>query len=533
MQVTDQSPGTVVVDDHNLANLIDVFETYGSRPALTHRGLTLSYSDLSHRARQWAAAIHSRGVQPGDRVALLHATNPEWAAAFFGILASGGVVVPLANEADLAELTGQLTIVDVSLIVASKEEQARARRLSQRFCHGRLLVDAGTAEQPMVKRSGDTAAVIGFTSGTSGAPKGVVITHDNLRFQLDAFNTVFPEVPPRTVSFLPWHHIFGLTADLLACLARGTHIAVCSTRVPAQIADVITSHQPTCMIVVPAFLAALRRGIERNAAATPGGRGLLSISARLPRWLRRVTLRSIHRRIGGELDFFISGGAPLDNGTARFFQGLGIDVCQGYGMTETSPVVSFERRDDATGMTVGRPLPGVEVVVTTQGELLTRGPHVMSGYYGDSSATRAAIDAGGWLHTGDLGRFDAEGRLVINGRIKNLIVLACGKKVAGEEVEAALCGAALIDDCAVLGMPRSNGGEEVVVAVLPGNDLRHLDQRAKRCVLTQAIARETEGLAAFKRPTRVIVLTAPLPRTLSGKIRRAELKRIVTEEITI
>ena len=526
----------------NLAELLDTMAARGSRPAISdprREPADTTYTELANRAWAWSATLAMRGLEPGDRVALLRSPDPEWPAVFFGVLAAGGVVVPVAPDVPLGELEAQLDIVDVRFIIGCPLSMNKAVRLSQRFgCPAPLLGADDTASMAYAQttgcqtRDGADPAVIAFTSGSTGTPKGAVVTHDNLRFELEAFAQVFPQAPRRTISVLPWHHLYGLVADLLACLARGTHITICASRDPQSIARVLTACRPDCMIVVPVVLEALRRRIERETASIPGFAVLVQHTRRLPRSFVRALLTPLHRRFGGRLTTFICGGAPLDTTTSSYLRGLGLRVCQGYGQTEASPCISFEPPGEANGMSVGKPLPGVEIKLE-DGEILTRGRHVMTRYYADEEATRLAIDPDGWLHTGDLGALDSEGRLHVRGRRANLIVLACGENVVCEEVEAALAACrrlpSFANDYAATSISTDRSGEEVVVAAVPTDELRHFDIREQQRQLTVAIADATRHLASYKQPTRVVAIPGPLPRTSTTKVRRAELRTAVLD----
>ena len=301
------------------------------------------------------------------------------------------------------------------------------------------------------------------------------------------------------------------------------------------------------MVVVPMFLTLLMRDIERRmdrqgALARLTFKSALALARLIPSRTRRALFARVHRELGGSLTAFVCGGAPLDPTVARFFELLGISVFQGYGLTETSPVIATNAPGANRLGTVGRPLPGVEVRIEAavgsapgEGEILTRGPHVMRGYFGRDDLTRDALDAYGWLHTGDIGRID-DGYLRVTGRLKDLLVLGSGKKVLPAEVEAQLASPLFTDVC-VVGQAHDGiaaGAEEVCVVVVPSAALlaqTASDPRA-RCrpptPLHDAVEREVERLsqelAAFKRPTRVYVRLDELPRTSTRKVRRALLR---------
>jgi long-chain acyl-CoA synthetase len=297
----------------------------------------------------------------------------------------------------------------------------------------------------------------------------------------------------------------------------------------------------TAMAVVPLFLTLLQRGILRQLRQGPRLRRVafdaaFALARALP-WqpLRRRLFAGLHERFGGELRFFISGGAPLPAEVEQFFTTIGIEVYQGYGLTEASPIVSTNRPGANRRGSVGQPLPGVEVrCVALPGdagtfELQTRGPHVMQGYLGLPDATAEAIDPEGWLHTRDLGRVDADGFVFVSGRNDNLLVLGSGKKVSAEEVEQELALEPDFKEVAVFGRTAQQGPlrgtREVCAVVVPGDTLvaGAGGGDVLQLRVAEAVRRRSVGLAAFKRPTRVVVHLDDFPKTTSRKVRRPQL----------
>lgn len=293
------------------------------------------------------------------------------------------------------------------------------------------------------------------------------------------------------------------------------------------------------MVVVPLFLKMLKGSIEREAErAGPLRRRLFRAALAMARWLparsvKRLLFHSVHRRLGGALAEFISGGAPLDPQVARFFQRLGFSVYQGYGLTESSPVISANTARHNRLGSVGRPIPGVSVRIQRSGsgegdgEVLTRGPHVMKGYFGREDLTREVIDKEGWLHTGDLGRTDREGFLYITGRAKNLIVLGGGKKVSPEEVEEVLSRGPAVKEVCVVGRRSKRGvlegTEEVWAVVVPEDSLAQQLRESPGALeeeVREEIRRLSLDLAPYKRPARVVLRPEELPRTATRKVRR-------------
>jgi long-chain acyl-CoA synthetase len=281
---------------------------------------------------------------------------------------------------------------------------------------------------------------------------------------------------------------------------------------PADLVDKMKARRVTSMIAVPALYRTLKKTIE---SAYP--RTLSHLIARFVpiRALRRLIFFALHRLAGGHVRRFISGGSPLDSDTLAFFERLGAPIYQGYGLTETAPVITVNAPGAAKFGSVGRPLPGTEVTIGEGGEILVRGPQLMLGYYKAPELTREAIDRDGWFHTGDLGRLE-NGFLYVTGRIKDLIVPADGRKVHPDEVEAVLSRSSKVKELCVIGLP-SERGEEVCAVVVPSEGVAEQDVEKE----LQELARD---LRDFKRPRRIIVRRTELPRTRTMKVRRSEVQ---------
>ncbi|MDQ6838921.1 MAG: AMP-binding protein, partial [Actinomycetota bacterium] len=383
---------------------------------------------------------------------------------------------------------------------ASGRQAGTAARPLLRFDQIGALGDRPDAD---IARSETEAALIVWTSGTSSAPKGVTLSLANIAYVVRQGVAAHDlDADDRWLSFLPLNHMLELSCGLLAAMATGASFAFVGSSAPGPVATAMAERRCTRMTVVPAFLAALLAHIEATGpAGFPTGRRL-----------------SLH-----------CGGAPLDAAVARRLERFGIPVYTGYGLTETAPVVAVNTPAACRPGSVGRPLPGTEVRIATSGEVLVRSPGVMVGYWDDAALTEAAIDGGGWLHTGDLGHLDADGFLHVTGRAKTLIVLANAKKVQPEEVEEVLAGSALLAEACVVGWPVGDADQRVGAVVVAGPALR------RRCPSPEAlaaaaegeVARLTAGLAAFKRPVVVRVIDGALPRTAKGSIRRTEVLRLV------
>jgi long-chain acyl-CoA synthetase len=563
-------------------------QRYGDRTALAWSDVTgrrsgrFSYRELHGSALRLAARLEAMGVVPGDRVALLSESRPEWGAAFFGIQIAGAVLVPLDAKATLAELGAIVMDCRPVLILASRAcaEMAaglRARDIgileleslrkdpfptpisaetafpTPREPAHSLPPEPGISPGPFPdKRRADLALIV-YTSGTTGTAKGALITVGNLLFQIEAQMQGFGITPDdRFLSILPLNHLFELTCGMLGVIHAGARAYYCRSLLPSDVTKALRRRKVTYMIAVPFFLRLVAKQMRTAVEAKgPWRRALFSAWRVLAPWLpaaaRRRVFRPVQEALGGHLRAFISGGAPLDAATEDFLARLGVVVFQGYGLTETSPVISANRPDGARAGTVGRPWPGIEVRIVPvdaegedakgedviasgfgkdngrrqEGEIRTRGPHVMAGYHGRTDLTAEAFDAEGWFRTGDLGCLDADGFLRITGRIKSLIVLEGGKKIHPEEPEESLARLDWVKEACVVAMTGADGKEEVVAVIVPQADWP--PRKAADAEIDAALA----DLSPWKRPARIFYSGQELPRTATRKVRREAVKAML------
>ena len=346
----------------------------------------------------------------------------------------------------------------------------------------------------------------------------------------------------RAVSILPLSHLFELTAGFLSVLHGGGCIRYCNSLLPHEIVTAMRQQEATCMATVPLVLKLFADSIRSEIGKQPQWRRLLfriltPLSRHLPLRMHRRLFRQLHSCLGDHLESFVCGGAPLDIKTLRFFEDIGIPVYQGYGLAETSPVIATNGPLANRSGSVGRPLPGVAVCIAADGEILTRGPHVMGGYYGNKELTASVIDNDAWLHTGDIGHVDSDGFLFVSGRKKNVIVLGSGKKVQPEELEPLLFEHPFIEEGCVVGVVAKEGfmkdSEEVcAIAVASENALRRCAERSEDIVDTvrRIIERQALRLSPCMRPTKFFLRAEPLPRTTTRKIRRADLMQWLSDK---
>jgi long-chain acyl-CoA synthetase len=443
---------------------------------------TISHREIERRVRHIALGLASTGVKPGDRVAILSENRPEWAIADYACLTSGVTDVPIYPTLPADQVAFILNDSGAVAIFVSNAEQAAkirdVRTSVPSLAHVVSFEEVGpsadmtlaalehrgaAAETPQslaeYKRvadsvSPDDLATLIYTSGTTGNPKGVMLTHNNIRSNIDATRVQLPfRGDDVALSFLPLSHIFERMADYLM-FATGSSIAYAEglDTVPVNMMEV----RPTIVFSVPRLYEKMYARVLQNALA--GGfikkqiffwaRGVADawanekLAGREPRGFlarkyaiaQKLVFSKLKERTGGRLRYFVSGGAPLAMEINKFFYAAGLTILEGYGLTETSPVIGVNTPKEFRIGTIGRPVPGVEVRIAPDGEILTRGPSVMKGYFNNPAATAEAIDSDGWFHTGDIGEI-RDGFIAITDRKKDIIVTAGGKNIAPQPVE--------------------------------------------------------------------------------------------------
>ncbi len=452
---------------------------FGTKDALIirpgFRTRAWSYRDLNDVVPRVARYLSDRGVKRGDRVVIWGVNRPEYGIAFLAALRLGAILVPLeANyAAEFAVKIAERTRASAAIV--SSQTLARAKSLGLPLHEMERLPDLARECTPLEKAAltGDDLAEVVFTSGTTGDPKGAMLTHRNILSNAIAATQIFPIGPKmRLLSFLPLSHMFEQLGGFFCVLLAGASVIYPTSRQPAVVRRTFKERKVSMVLITPAVVKSLMLAIERSAEAQ-GKKELFEklrrVARRLPMGLRRVVFFSVHRQFGGRFRYIISGGAALDPALGESWRELGIDVIQGYGTTECSPGLTFNRVELNRLGSVGTPLPGVEIKIGTDGEVLARGPNVFKGYWENEEATRAVLDEDGWYHTGDLGEIDKDGFLWLRGRKKDMIVLADGTNVYPEDIENALAADPRIE---ALATPLRPAVATVVGLQLPGEDIQ-------------------------------------------------------------
>ncbi|MDJ0385518.1 long-chain fatty acid--CoA ligase [Streptomyces sp. G-G2] len=462
-------------------------ERYGPRTALRFRRgdawQTLTYAELDAGVRESARALLALGVAPGERVAVLAETRPEWTRTHFAVLAAGAVIVPVYPTAGAEELAWVLSDSASVVVVCDDEAQAaRVNALREELpdglpqVRGVVLMDTlGRAgrdggpggdldrdldcdlDRELDVRAGavgpgDDASIV-YTSGTTGLPKGCRLTHGNLGAIQDATLPLIKGGPgDSTYLYLPLAHLLAQLIQFTTLL-EGGELCYFGGRIEDVIAE-LAEARPTHLPSVPRLFEKLHSVVLSLAESREGGRerfeeavrlGVLAADGELPQGARDAyeaaekSLYSLVRgAFGGRLRWALTGGAPIAPATLDFLRACGIAVFEGYGMTESAGVISLNHPGAVRYGTVGRPIAGCEVRIADDGEVLVRGPMVFPGYHANAGATAETVDPQGWLRTGDLGALDADGFLRITGRKKELIITSAGKNITPTEVEFAI-----------------------------------------------------------------------------------------------
>ena len=513
-----------------LISFVDDLATRETEPAFAHKvGLRVvrwSRERIRAVAFQFARELKARGIAKGDRVLFWATNSPEWVAAFFGCLIRGVIVVPLDSQSapDFATRVVQQTEPQLALYSGDRGE------LDERLPCIRLeeLSDAVAHRSPDLHSvididQNDLVEII-YTSGTTGDPKGVCITHGNLLANITPLEEYVNKYikwerlvhPIRLLELLPLSHVFGQMMGLfLPELIRGEVFFQVSLS-PSEIIETVNHQRTSVIVTVPRLLDTLRDKIERQWEAAGETRRFETALSRadtqhfLKRWLM---FRKVHRQFGWRFWAFVSGGATLSQDAETFWRRLGYLVVQGYGMTETASVISYNDPFETVTGSIGKTLPGQEVKLDESGEILVRGSSVSPGYWSKGVKPMEADE--GWLRTGDIGEMDEEGNLYFKGRKKDIIATAAGLKIYPEDIEATLNRDAEVRDSAVIGIEGPLGPEPLAVLLL----------RDEHSEAEAIIKRANKGFSEYQQLRRWFVWPEnDFPRTTSTrKVRKRDL----------
>jgi long-chain acyl-CoA synthetase len=553
--------GAPMGESRTLRALIRSLPEHRERPALValrkENVERWSYAELGDHALRLARGINETGTGRGDSVAVLAANRPEWIFASLGAIAAGTVVVPLDAQLGDDELSRILVDSDARLVFATADQAERLERLATEVGPKLILLDAPENDERSWRRlladevaqmpdvGPDEVAALFYTSGTTGAAKGVPLSHGNLAFQLDTLlEAGLVAEDDRILLPLPLHHVYPFVIGMLTPLAAGLPIVLPWSITGPQIVRALREGEVSLIVGVPRLYEALYAGIEERAGS--GGRSsaaAVKSGIGASAWLRRrlglragrLLLRPLHERFGPKLRILASGGAALDPDLAGRLEDLGWKVAVGYGLTETSPLLTLNPPEGAKLGSVGRPITGVEVrldpsavpdwsereeerqadEIRKGGEILARGPGVFAGYRNMPEETEEVFTDDGWFRTGDLGHFDEDGHLYVTGRASTLIVTEGGENVQPEDVEEAYLEHPAIREIGVL----EEEGKLVALVVPEVGDVRRSGGEVEDAV-REAVAERSKDLPSYRRISDHAISREPLEYTQLGKLRR-------------
>jgi len=553
----------------------------------------ISTQEFGRRVEHLSLGLADLGLAPGEKLVILSENRPEWTITDFAVLCAGAITVPIYTSLMPEQIKYIINDSDAKIVVCSNqdlwlkieavrpelrnihhfifmdEEAPRGvSTLAEVMARGKVLAAADPAlfeKRALAVKPDDLASII-YTSGTTGIPKGVMLTHGNFVSNSKALDAVTEfSVKDTILSFLPLSHVLERMTTF-SFLYKGATIAYAESI--DTVAENLIEVRPTIMISVPRLFDKIYAKVMDNILAESAAKRKIFFwalgvgkkhgakrirHAPIPRTLdlqyklaSKLVFSKIIAKTGGRVHFFVSGGAPLSGDVAEFFYAIGITILEGYGLTETSPVLTCNTFEKMKFGAVGPPVPGVEIKIAPDGEILAKGPNVMRGYYKKEAETREAFE-GGWFRTGDIGHFDSEGFLVITDRKKDILVTAGGKNVAPQPIENQLKTNPYIQTAVVVG-----GGRKFISAlVVPNFDKLEAYAKSKgiaftdhkdlvgkeeiRAFLMAEIGRSTPNLASYERIKKIVLLerdfNADTELTPSLKVKRHIVEKAFKDQI--
>lgn len=548
---------------HTYKDLLDLFDTatkrFPTRVAMrierNGRREQYTFEDVRELTLRAAGFFADKGIKQGERVILFSNNMPEWGLTYFGILKAGATVIPIDPASSVDDIISFAKAGEASAIAISPKLAGENPDLAVRMKEAGLSVRMWTFDEVFEmpdeveearriallppKVLGNAVASLIFTSGTTGKPKAVMLSHKNFVNMISMLSSVLEmDLTDGVLSVLPMHHTFEFSAGFLTPFSNGTQITYLEDLTAEVLTKAIENGHVTGMVGVPALWEMLHRRIktrlrEKGDWIADAADSLIEFNA----WIRDntpfnlgpIVFFPIHQGMGGKMRYLISGGSALSEKVQKDLHGLGFTVLEGYGLTESSPVLTVARPGNKLLRgSVGKPLPGVEVRIESPddngvGEVVARGQNVMLGYYNDEDATEAVMQDR-WLRTGDLGRIDEDGNLYIVGRSKDVIIDSNGKNIYPDEIEDLYGKSGYIKELSVVGLPDDDGGEKIASLVVP--DYEH-DIALSRSEVNKKIEdhfREVSASLPFFKRVKVLQITPfELPRTATRKVKRPEV----------
>jgi len=550
-----------------ISNIRDMFlsstQGYADKVALQYKKnnawIPITYSELRSEVECIAGGLASLDMRPAvGKLAIVGDNRPEWAISYLAAACTGIICVPIDRDLKETEVSNILRLSGAQVLIGDSKHVEMIQSLrkeipgletvvnmdetdskneviafSELRRQGRDRMAAGKKDFDERAVSADDLLAILFTSGTTGNPKGVMLTHLNVASNItDAVKWVNLKTEDRFLSVLPIHHSYECTDGFLLAIYLGATTSYAENL--RRIAENLAETRSTAMLGVPLLWHAIYAKIEAGMRAE--GMGKIRAAKKIASYseklfglnIRRLLFSKVHKKFGGHLRILISGGAAIDPAVAKGFRELGIAFLQGYGLTESSPIIAVNRnrafRDNAAGL----PLPSVDIKIAEDGEILARGPNIMKGYYNNPEGTREAVEDG-WLYTGDLGYIDQDGFLYIQGRKKSVIVTPAGKNIYPEEVEAELLKSPYIAECLVWGSTADGPGQGTAIEALVVPDRERfesmkagggMDKAAMETLIQKEVKECCRKLAPFKRVAKLTIRDEELEKTTTKKVKR-------------
>ena len=547
-------------------------EVYGNRPAYIFKDngsmKTISHKEFRDDINALGTVLINMGLKD-KRIAVISENRYEWELSYLAIAAGVGVVVPLDKALPDNELESLILRSQVEAIFYSSKYDAIMNTLREKkntnlkyfismelqentngiysqkalLEKGKKLLEEGNKQYLDAKIDADKMGIMLFTSGTTAMSKAVMLSHKNLVTNvMDIIQRFDLTEEDRFLSFLPLHHVFECTVGFLYPISIGGSIAFCEG--VKHMADNIKEFDITAMISVPAVFDIIYRKVMKTIAkkgkmaTLEKGKKISNVLLKVKIDLRKQLFKEVHESLGPKLKLVVTGGAALDSETEKGFNDLGFDVEQGYGLTETAPVIAAETPKCRRLGSIGKKFPSVEVKIDDPdeegiGELMAKGPSIMLGYYENEEATKSALEPDGWFHTGDLARIDKDGFIYIAGRKKSVIVLNNGKNVFPEEIETLLNKVEGIKETFVYEKKEDDGDVKVCVEIVYDKemikDLYNIEDEEKiKEFLWEKVKEVNKLMPKYKYVREMIVTEEPLIKTTTLKIKRhEELKKVL------
>jgi long-chain acyl-CoA synthetase len=590
---------SVVKPFNTLTEMFDVVTREFSdikRPAflrkIKNEWVGISYSDYRNFVKNFTLGLISIGIEKNDKIAIISENRIEWTISDISILALGAVSVPIYPSSTAKQIEYILNNAEVKYVIVSNQFQLnKLNKIKSELTFLKKIIimnEKNEIEEGIIKfsdllRAGekhdlkypdlfekllrqpqpdDTATII-YTSGTTGDPKGVELTHLNFVFEITNASHLFKVTSADiSLSFLPLCHVFERTTGGYTLFASGATIAFADSI--DTVAENMVEIKPTIITTVPRLFERIYSKIKKSIDNSPEPKQKLfnwaldigkkyAVSKKeglIPLFLRtkkiiadKLVFEKIKARTGGKIKFFVSGGAVLPKDIGEFFDAIGIKILEGYGLTETSPVIAVNEIDNYKFGSVGKPFPGVEVKIAEDGEILTRGKHVMKGYFKNPNATKEAINEEGWFHTGDVGHFDSENFLHITDRKKNIIVNSGGKNIAPQPIENLFLSSKFIDQFVLIGDRRQFLSALIVpdfdaikeyadTHQIPYSDINDLTNNEEIYnVIDDDIGKIQRDLANYERVRKFVLLEKPLTLEDGEMTPTMKVKRQIVEKI--